>query len=415
MKILMINHFPLAGSGSGTYTKNLAVHLAERGHEVTIVLPENTTDYQSPPGVRLHPVYFTPEEGVPAMPPQNALPFNFPCFTSHPRSTVTFADLSPAEMEQYIRAFSDAIRQEVEADCPDVIHGQHVWILSSLAADLGVPLVLTAHGTDLIGYDTWPYLRSYAARAMGACEAVIAISKDNAQLVEERFPDHKDKIVRMRNGYDPSVFFTADLTREEVLGPYGVEPAFYEGKRIVLFAGKLAYVKGVDVLLEAAARYGKEDPANVTLIVGDGDERANLEAKAKALNLENVRFLGNVLQPALCRLYNIADVSVAPSRSEGFGLVAVEAMACGVPVVASDVGGLPGIVNGAVGALAKPEDPESLADAILGVLRREEQNGLAAWRREIASYVRAEYGQDTIIHELEELYQKAAEQFGPTH
>ena len=407
MKILMINHFPLAGSGSGTYTKNLAVHLAERGHEVTIVLPENTTDYQSPPGVRLRPVFFTPEEGVPAVPPQNALPFNFPCFTSHPRSTVTFADLSPAEMEQYIEAFSRAIRQEVETNRPDVIHGQHVWILSSLAAGLGVPLVLTAHGTDLIGYDAWPYLRSFAARAIGACAAVIAISEDNAQLVAERFPDEADKIVRMRNGYDPSVFFTADLTREEVLGPYGVEPAFYEGRRIVLFAGKLARVKGVDVLLEAVSRYETEDPANVTLIVGDGDVRAELEAQAKALGLKNVRFLGNVLQPALCRLYNVADVSVVPSRSEGFGLVAVEAMACGVPVVASDVGGLPGIVNDAVGALVLPEDPDSLSDAILGVLRREDANGRSAWRREIAASVRGQYGQDTIIHELEELYRRA--------
>ncbi|MBP5749792.1 MAG: glycosyltransferase family 4 protein [Firmicutes bacterium] len=407
MKILMINHFPLAGSGSGTYTKNLAVQLAKRGHDVTIVLPENTTDFHAPDGVRLHPVYFTPEEGVPAVCPQNALPFNFPCFTSHPRSTVTFADLSPGEMEQYVRAFSDAIRQEVETNRPDVIHGQHVWILSSLAAGLGVPLVLTAHGTDLIGYDAWPYLRSYAARAMGECSAVIAISKDNEQLVAERFPDEADKIVRMRNGYDPGVFFTADLTREEVLGPYGVEPAFYDGKRIVLFAGKLAYVKGVDILLEAVQQYEQEDPANVTLIVGDGDVRADLEAQAKALDLKTVRFLGNVLQPALCRLYNIADVSVAPSRSEGFGLVAVEAMACGVPVVASDVGGLPGIVNDAVGALAVPEDPQSLADAVLGVLRREEEGSLPAWRKEIASYARTEYGQDTIIHELEELYETA--------
>lgn len=407
MNILMINHFPLAGSGSGTYTKNLAVQLAKQGHQVTIILPENATDYEPVPGVRLHPVWFTPEGGVSAAAPPNALPFNFPCFTSHPRSTVTFADLSPGEMEQYIRAFSEAIRREIEAERPDVIHGQHVWILSSLAAGLGIPLVLTAHGTDLIGYDKWPYLRSYAARAIAACEAVIAISQDNAQLVEERFPDEKDKIVRMRNGYDPSVFFTADLTREEVLAPYGIEASFCEGRRVVLFAGKLARVKGVDVLLQAVKRYENEAPESVTLIVGDGDVRAELEAQAKALDLKTVRFLGNVLQPALCRLYNAADVSVVPSRSEGFGLVAVEAMACGVPVVASDVGGLPGIVNSRVGALARPEDPDSLADAILGMLRREEGCDLPGWRREIAAYARAEYGQDTIIHELEDVYRRA--------
>ena len=59
MKVLMINHFPLAGSGSGTYTKNLAVHLAALGHEVCVILPENTTEYERVPGIRLRPVFFT--------------------------------------------------------------------------------------------------------------------------------------------------------------------------------------------------------------------------------------------------------------------------------------------------------------------------------------------------------------------
>ena len=72
MKILMINHFPLAGSGSGTYTKNLAVHLAEMGHEVAVLLPENTEDFEEVSWVRLIPVYFTPEDGSPA--PEGALP-----------------------------------------------------------------------------------------------------------------------------------------------------------------------------------------------------------------------------------------------------------------------------------------------------------------------------------------------------
>ena len=87
MKILLINHFPLAGSGSGTYTKNLAVSLARLGIQVTVILPENTEDFTPVPGIRLVPVYFTPEDGSEA--PEGALPFNFPCFTTHPRSTKT--------------------------------------------------------------------------------------------------------------------------------------------------------------------------------------------------------------------------------------------------------------------------------------------------------------------------------------
>ena len=99
MKILMINHFPLEGSGSGTYTKNLAVSLTKKGHDVCIIMPESTEEYHLLEGVRLHPVFFTDDGiasgGNAAKAPVGALPFNFPCFTSHPRSVTTFADLSP--------------------------------------------------------------------------------------------------------------------------------------------------------------------------------------------------------------------------------------------------------------------------------------------------------------------------------
>ncbi|MDO4851693.1 MAG: glycosyltransferase [Actinomycetota bacterium] len=118
MRVLMINHFPLEGSGSGTYTKNLATQLAKLGHEVCIILPENTQDIPQYGGVRLHPVMFTDKENI-----EGALPFNFPCFTTHPRSSTTFGDLSETELSAYVAAFQEAIDQEVSTFAPDVIHG----------------------------------------------------------------------------------------------------------------------------------------------------------------------------------------------------------------------------------------------------------------------------------------------------
>ena len=143
MKILMINHFPLEGSGSGTYTKNLAVSLTKKGHEVCIIMPENREDYPMLDGIRLHPVFFTDDGiasgGVKAPAPKGALEFNFPCFTSHPRSVTTFADLDEMQLAAYKAAFTAAIKEEIEEYAPGVIHGQHVWILPSLAADMGIP------------------------------------------------------------------------------------------------------------------------------------------------------------------------------------------------------------------------------------------------------------------------------------
>ncbi len=405
MKILLINHFPLAGSGSGTYTKNLSVSLAQRGHEVSIILPENTEEYEDVPGVRLIPVYFTPEDGSPA--PKGALPFNFPCFTTHPRSTLTFGEMTDEQLNAYLEAFRAAISDEIHKNRPDIIHGQHVWMLPSLASGHGIPLVLTAHGTDLIGYDRWPKLRHYAKAAMDSSSAVISISKDNFSLLEERFPGSASKTVMMRNGYDPQVFFPADLKIGEVLQKYSLPQEDYINKKIIIYAGKLTYAKGVDVLLRAVKLYEDEAPDTLTLIVGDGEEMQSLQDLAADLELKSVRFLGNVDQASLCSLYNVSHIDMVPSRKEAFGLVALEAMACGIPVIASDQGGLPDFVNDSVGYLVKPEDPEAIKDAVISILKRIKDDDSGIWRYDISSYAREHYAQDKIIHELEELYDQS--------
>jgi len=157
MNVLMINHFPLDGSGSGTYTRNIAVHLHKKGHEVCIIMPENTKNYADVPGVDIIPVYFQHNEKIEGM-----LPFNFPCFTTHPRSIMTFADLDDAQLDMYLSAFEAAIDQAVREFKPDIIHGQHIWLLSWLAIKTGIPYVVTAHGTDLMGYKQWERFRKYA-------------------------------------------------------------------------------------------------------------------------------------------------------------------------------------------------------------------------------------------------------------
>ena len=398
MKVLLVNHFPLEGSGSGTYAKNLAMQLVRDGHEACVVMPENRDDYPRYEGVKLHPVMFTPARG---QAPAGALPFNFPCFTTHPESDVGFGALGPAQLEAYVGAFRAALEQEAADFAPDVVHGQHVWVLSSLAAELGRPLVVTAHGTDLMGYEKWLHLREYADRAIEACRKLVCISRDNERLALETFPAHAGKIVRIHNGYNPAVFYPMQLERAVVLQEHGVS---YRGQRVVLFAGKLTQFKGVDVLLEAAAEYERAQPEGiVTLVAGDGQLRADLEAQAQRLGLDSVWFLGNLPQEALCRLYNVADCAVVPSRREPFGLVAVEAMACGTPVVASNEGGLPDFVNESVGALVAANDAHALAEAVAEVLDRVAAD--PQWRSFVAGYAESSYSQAATIGEMEELYE----------
>ncbi len=411
MKILMLNHFPLTGSGSGTYTRNIAVQLASRGHEVRIIMPENTDHFSVPDGVTVHPVFFTDEPSsrqdvFDGRTMDTALPFNFPCFTSHPRSSVTFGDLNDEQLKMYTDVFRTVIEEELEDFRPDIIHAQHAWIMPALAAEHHVPIVITVHGTDLMGYDKWPRLRTYAKAAVDAAGAVISISKDSSRLIEARFPKDRDKIILVRNGYDPAVFRPKKLTREEVLGRYyGIEDADYKDARIVTYAGKLTWFKGVDILLEAIRLYEDREPKSLTLIIGDGDERDNLHWKAKDIRLKSVRFLDNIEQDELCRIYNVADVSLVPSRHEPFGLAAVEAMACGVPIIATNQGGLPDFVNDSVGRLVTPGDALELADRVTEVLKITANENNSKWRRKIAAYARENFAQDRIILQLENLYE----------
>ena len=138
----------------------------------------------------------------------------------------------------------------------------------------------------------------------------------------------------MHNGYNEDVFFPVDANREELMSSLGIN---YNGEQIVLFVGKLTAFKGADTLLRAAKQYERLEKGKIiTLIVGSGDERKKLEELKDSLGLKGVFFLGHREQEELRRLYSTADVLAVPSRKEPFGLVALEAMACGLPVVASN-------------------------------------------------------------------------------
>ena len=391
MKILMINHFPLTGSGSGVYTMNIAKSLKNKGHEVCIVMPENISNYDKIDGIKLHPVFFKDKEEI-----KGQLPFNFPCFTTHPRSILNFYDLTNEQIDAYINAFKKAIDEEVKEFKPDIIHGQHIWILSSLGADYNIPMVVTAHGTDLIGHNKDTKFHYYSNKAANSAKKIITISENNNDLVKTTFESAKNKTVMLKNGYDNNVFYPESYDKKEVLKSLGIEKEY---KNVVSFVGKLTKIKGVDVLLNAAKEYENDD--TITLIAGNGELFESLNNLAKDLGLKNVRFLGNQKHDVLRSIYNIADVSVVPSRSEAFGLVAIEAMACGVPVIGSNEGGIKDIINDKVGSLVEVDDVEGFADAIKKVLSKEKVYD----REEVAKYAKNKYSQDSLIDGLIKVYE----------
>lgn len=122
MKILLINHLPLVGSGSGVYTTNLAKTLQKMGNEICIIMPENETKNVNSDefkNIKIHPVYFKNEEEIPGQ-----LNFNFPCFTSHPRSSLNYYDMTGEQLNEFYNAFDKAIKEEIEIFKPDIIHSR---------------------------------------------------------------------------------------------------------------------------------------------------------------------------------------------------------------------------------------------------------------------------------------------------
>lgn len=397
MKILLINHFPLEGSGSGIYTRNLAEELVNFGHEVCVIYPEH--DDVEYAGFKSVPIIFKSDAYNRQATPE--LPFDFPCFTSHPRSINTFYNLTESEIELYIQAFESATKAAIEVFKPDIIHAQHLWLTPYVASKFDIPYVITAHGTDLKGFVKDERYHKYALEGAAKAMKVITISKQVDAEVESLLGVPKEKRELILNGYNPELFHRKALMPAQVLKRYGIE---YSGEKIVFFAGKLAHFKGVDVLLDATRE--NEDQLGeevLTVVAGNGELYDDLIHQKNRLNLQKTHFLGHIYQEELVDLYNIAHVSCVPSRTEPFGLVAIEALACGAPVVGTNQGGLPDFIVESVGKLVPVEDSKALSEAILQTLRDNSEHQMCDVCHE---YAKSNFSREISIEKVAKLYEE---------
>jgi glycosyltransferase involved in cell wall biosynthesis len=395
MRVLVPNHFPLEGSGSGIYTKNLARVLVAAGHEVFVIVPEHTP--QQGQDISIHSIIFS--DGKNENP---QLDFNFPCFTTHPRSSTTFYELTDDQIAQYVHAWDQALDEVIAEFKPDIVHAHHIWVAPFVASQKGLPYVISCHGTDLMGYQKGPRYRDMATTAANRSEGIIAISRQVMQESIELFDLAEGKVELIWNGFDSSVFrVMPEVASAEVLKTYGIAAT---GGPIVSFVGKFTDFKGIDVLLEATKLVESEAPTTQTVLVGDGALMEEMQSLSSDLGLMRTAFLGHQPQERVSQIYNIAEVSVVPSRVEPFGLVAVEALACGTPVVATNEGGLPDFITEEVGRLVPVNDPIALAEAILAEI----QEGTKKSKGEFASqYALENFTWKAAVSKMTDLYQRA--------
>jgi glycosyltransferase involved in cell wall biosynthesis len=256
----------------------------------------------------------------------------------------------------------------------DIIHVHgHPYLSSFLAAKIAKryskPLVLTQHNTFIEYNSIWNIAEKLNDLAVGKkvlkdADKIIVVSQATRKYVLSLGAD-PERIEVLHNGVDLNRFKPLSGVRDEMRNKLNIS----SGANVVLTVRRLVYKNGIDTLLECAEIAIKKDQKLVFVVVGKGPDFDKVKRKIKQAGMQkNFRLTGFVSDEELPFYYNVADMFVLPSKSgEGLPLVALEAMACGLPVVATNVGGISEIVNRKYGRLLPPNAPISLAEAILEI------------------------------------------------
>ncbi|RLI54346.1 MAG: glycosyltransferase family 4 protein [Candidatus Thorarchaeota archaeon] len=233
-----------------------------------------------------------------------------------------------------------------------------------LAKAFGKPVTITVRGSDINEYTKLPLRRRIIAYALKKADRVIAVSKDLGDKVA-KLGVNRSKIKVIPNGVDIDKFYPMDKDKARKI------LKLPQDKKIILSVGRLSYPKRFDHLIESVNTLKKGKHYDLLLlIVGEGEHRPKLERQIRELGLDGyVRLIGSRPNEELVYWYNAADIFCLASSNEGWPNVIFESLACGTPVVAYSVGGVPEIIcSEEYGILVEDQNPAMLADALLGSL-----------------------------------------------
>ena len=365
-----ITCYPTYG-GSGAIATELGLELAKRGHEIHFV--------------------------------SYASPFRLPSFAER----VTFHEVTQPEYPLFEQsspyALALAVKQHEVAlrEQLDIMHVHYAiphaataWLAKQMLANQrDLKIVTTLHGTDitLVGRD--PSYYTLTKFSIERSDRVTAVSKYLREETYRAFGCDRCDVTVIPNFVNTTVYKAAtDSWFRRALGA-GSQP-------ILLHVSNFRPVKRVVDVVRVFAGVRRVMPA-MLVMVGDGPDRDAAQAEADALGLKGeVRFLGKVDNVA--DVMRGADLFVLPSEAESFGLAALEAMACGVPVVASNAGGLPElIVEGETGFLTPPGEVDAMTERALSILQAPDR--AARMRRAAVDRAQA-FSVDKVVPTYEGLY-----------
>jgi N-acetyl-alpha-D-glucosaminyl L-malate synthase BshA len=369
-----ITCYPTYG-GSGAVATELGIALAERGHEVHFIT------YQ--------------------------LPFRLPVFL--PRVYFHEVDVGRYPLFQYPPydlALAVRMHEVVINEGLDLLHVHYAiphatsaWIAKEMLRKEGrdITVITTLHGTDItiVGQDH--SFHAITKFSIEKSDRITAVSQFLKEETVRAFGCTSCDVEVIPNFIDPAVY---DRSRHEPL----LRRQIGDDKKILMHISNFRPVKRVLDVVRIFARVHKEVPS-VLVMVGDGPDRLSAEEEARALGVDNdVHFLGRI--DAVAPLLASADLFLLPSDAESFGLSALEALACGVPALGYEIGGLREVVkNGVTGILRPVGDVDGLAEGAKALLRDTARwNAMSA---AAAADARERFSSDQIVGRYEQLYIKS--------
>lgn len=386
MKILMLTweYPPRIVGGIARVVNDLSKRLIKDGHEVTVV---TYREGNAP--------YFEDDKGVKV--------YRIDNYIINPNN---FIDWIMQMNFNMVAKASEIIANEGKFD---VIHA-HDWLVAYAAKTLknsyDIPIVSTIHATESgrnsgIHNETQRYINDTEWMLTYESTEVIVNSNYMKRELQSLFGLPFEKINVVPNGININMFSGVerdyDFRRQYAL----------DNEKIILFMGRLVYEKGVQHLISAMPKIlsGYHDAKLV--IAGKGGMTDELKAQVNSMGISNkVYFTGYMDSKQVCKMYKCADVSVFPSTYEPFGIVALEAMLSGTPVVVSDIGGLNEIVtHGENGMKSYAGNPNSIADSILELLYNPQLSQEVV--KKAKNMVKNEYNWAKIAQDTHFTYQKA--------
>lgn len=320
MRILSITAQKPHSTGSGVYLTELVKGFAAMGHQQAViagVCREDTAHF--PPDVSFDPVLFQTD----------ALPFPIAGMSDEmPYESTVYSRMTPAMAARFKAAFLDRARRTVEAFRPDVILCHHLYLLTALVREQfpALPVVGICHGTGLRQLMKNPLEREYIKAQIPRLNRICVLHEAQKQAVLDMFPVPSRRVAVIGSGFNDSLFRDMGLAKDP-------------SRTTLIYAGKLAEKKGVMSLLRAVNLL--DGPLTIKLAGGAGNEAEETEIHLLAERCRHpVQFLGRLDQGALAEQFNRSDLFVLPSFYEGLPLVLMEALACGLAAISTD---LPGV------------------------------------------------------------------------